>query len=86
MSYPDTAIDKISVELSGMAKAYAEKAAALARDPYFKEAIIKVSVAGFAWALYDAFDDKFSRLALNAEMKIQSAAIDRAVDGVDKTH
>jgi hypothetical protein len=86
VSYPDTAIDKISVELSDMAKAYAEKAATLARDPYFKEAIIKVSVSGFAWALYHAFDDKFSRLALNTEMKVQSAAIDRAVDGADKTH
>ena len=86
MSHPDTAIDKIGVELSGMAKAYAEKAAALARDPYFKEALIKVSVSGFAWALYHAFDDNLARLALNAELKVQSAAIDRAVGGAEKAH
>jgi hypothetical protein len=79
MTYPETTIDKISVELNGLAKAYAEKAAALANDPYFKEAVIKVSVSGFAWALYHAFDDDFSRLALNNELKIQSAAVDRAL-------
>jgi hypothetical protein len=38
MSYPNTDIDKISVELSSEAKKYAEKAAALATDPYFREA------------------------------------------------
>lgn len=84
MSYPDTAIDKLSVELGGLAKAYAAKAAALARDPYFKEAIMKVSVSGFVWALYHAFDDEFVRGALNNELKVQSAAIDRAVSGIDK--
>jgi hypothetical protein len=84
MSYPETAIDQISVELNGLAKSYAEKAAKLASDPYFKEAVIKVSVAGFAWALYHAFKDDFSRAALNHELKVQSAAIDRAVAPADK--
>lgn len=79
MSYPETEIDKISVELGQLAKEYAERAAKLASDPYFKEAVIKVSVAGFAWALYHAFDDELSRDALNKEMKVQSAVIDRAV-------
>ncbi len=81
MSYPDTPIDKISVELHGLSKAYAEKAAALARDPYFREAVVKASVSGFVWALYHAFEDDFDRSALNNELKIQSAAIDRAVAG-----
>jgi hypothetical protein len=84
MSYPETAIDQASVELNGLAKSYAEKAAKLASDPYFKEAVVKVSVAGFAWALYHAFDDEFSRAALNQELKIQSAAVDRAVAATDK--
>src|SRR5260370_24561872 len=47
MSYPNTDIDKISVELSSEAKKYAEKAAALATDPYFREAVLKVSVPEF---------------------------------------
>ncbi|HEY2033201.1 MAG TPA: hypothetical protein VGH02_05900 [Rhizomicrobium sp.] len=81
MSYPDTAIDKITVELHELAKAYADKAADLASDPYFKEAVMKSSVSGFVWALYHAFKDDFSRDALNHEMKVQSAAIDRAVGG-----
>jgi hypothetical protein len=84
MSYPETAIDQISVELNGLAKSYAEKATQLARDPYFREAVIKVSVAGFTWALYHAFKDEFSRAALNQELKVQSAAIERAVTPADK--
>jgi|tagenome__1003787_1003787.scaffolds.fasta_scaffold17538045_2 hypothetical protein len=81
MSYPDTDIDKISVELNGLAKAYATKATKLASDPYFKEAVMKSSVSSFVWALYHAFNDDFSRTALNHELKVQSAAIDRAVEG-----
>jgi hypothetical protein len=84
MNYPDTAIDKISVELGDLAKTYAAKAAALASDPYFKEAVVKVSVSGFIWALYHAFKDDHSKAALNLELKVQSAAIDRAVDGIEK--
>jgi hypothetical protein len=81
VTYPDTPIDEISAELSGLAKAYAKKAAALAREPYFREAVMKVSVSGFVWALYHAFEDDFSRHALNRELKVQSAAVDRATDG-----
>jgi hypothetical protein len=83
MSYPDTAIDKISVELSALAKNYAAKAAALASDPYFKEAIVKVSVSGFVWALYHAFEDDIARSALNDELKVQSTVIDRAINGLE---
>jgi len=87
VTYPSTAIDKVSVELHGLAKNYAEKAAALASDPYFKEAVMKASVSGFVWALYHAFKDDFARSALNRELKVQSAAVDRAVGGNDKaTH
>lgn len=82
MSYPSTPIDKLSVELHELAKAYAAKAEGLARDPYFREAIVKSSVSGFVWALHHAFkDDEFGRSALNQELKVQSAAIDRAVGG-----
>jgi hypothetical protein len=85
MTYPETEIDKVSVELHRLAKDYAERAAKLASDPYFKEAIVKVSVAGFVWALYHAFEDDFSRGALNHEMKEQSSAIDGAVGKVGKS-
>ena len=57
MSYPDTELDKINVELHRLSESYAQKAAALASDPYFREAVLKVSVSGFVWALYHAFED-----------------------------
>jgi hypothetical protein len=81
MSPPNADIDRISVELSGLAKDYAERAASLARDPYFREAVMKVSVSGFVWALYHAFEDDHARATLNNELKVQSAVIDRAVSG-----
>ena len=59
-----TAIDQIGSELHDMAKAYAEKAQELATDPYFQNAIVKVAVAGYVWALYDAFEDSLGRAAL----------------------
>jgi hypothetical protein len=77
-------IDKIASELHQSAKSYAEKAAGLAKDPYFREAVMKVSVSGFVWALYHAFKDDFARAALNQELKIQNAAVDRAVSGSEK--
>jgi hypothetical protein len=80
LSYPSTEIDKIGLELKTLAEAYAKKAEALASDPYFREAIVKVSVAGFVWALYDAFDEH-ERWMLNDELKVQSAAIDRVIVG-----
>jgi hypothetical protein len=86
MSSPDTDIDRISVELSSEAKKYAEKAAALARDPYFREAVVKASVSGFVWALYHAFEDDHARAALNNELKVQSVVIERAISGTEATH
>ena len=86
MTYPSTEIDKISVELHSHAEAYANKAAALASDPYFKEAIMKVSVSGFVWALYHAFDDAFSREALAHELKTQLAAVERTFGGTNPSH
>jgi hypothetical protein len=76
-----TAIDQIGLELHDVAKVYAEKAQELASDPYFRNAIVKVAVSGFVWALYDAFDDAFGRAALHEELKIQEAAVGRAIDG-----
>jgi hypothetical protein len=87
MTCPSTEIDKIGVELHEGAQEYARKAACLARDPYFKEAIVKASVSGFVWALYNAFDDEFARSALDHELKVQSAAIERALTSKDEnTH
>ena len=74
-----TAIDQIGLELAEMAKAYATKAETLASDPYFRDAVVKVSVSGFVWALYHAFDDDFARSALHEELKIQEAAVGRAI-------
>jgi hypothetical protein len=85
MSYPETAIDQVTVELHELAEAYAAKAAALATDPYFKEAVMKTSVSGFVWALYHAFGDPFARGALNHELKVQSAAVGRALGEADQT-
>lgn len=79
MTFQNTEIDKIGVELDELAERYAAKADALAKDPYFREALIKVSVSSFAWALYHRFEAVTERAVLDSEMKIQSAAISRAV-------
>jgi hypothetical protein len=84
MNYPPTEIDKIDLELHELAKDYASKAKDLASDPYFREAIMKVSVSGFVWALYHAFEDGQSRDALNHELKVQSATIDRMLEKSNK--
>jgi len=76
MSYPETAIDKVSFELADLAQKWAE---ALALDPYFREAIVKSAVSSFVWALYHAFTDPMDRAALDAELKTQSSAITGAV-------
>ena len=85
MSSQSTEINKIGRELHEAAQEYAKKAAALAGDPYFKEAIVKVSVSGFVWALYHVFEDDFARRALDHELKVQSAAVERAL-GSKGTH
>jgi hypothetical protein len=79
MTFPSTEIDKIGLELHELAKAYAEKAEGLAADPYFRDAIMKVAVSGFVWALYDAFDDR-GRAVLAEELVEQTNAVRRAVD------
>ncbi|MBA4012251.1 MAG: hypothetical protein C0481_10335 [Phenylobacterium sp.] len=80
MTYPETPLDKLSVELQADAEAYAAKVDGLARDPYFREAAVKVSVSGFVWALFHQFkDDPFARDALREELKMQGAAIERAL-------
>ncbi|WIY70698.1 hypothetical protein KB221_06665 [Aquidulcibacter paucihalophilus] len=79
MTFPSTEIDKIGLELHELAKAYAEKAAGLAADPYFRDAIMKAAVSGFVWALYDAFDDR-GRAVLAEELVEQTNAVRRAVD------
>ena len=78
-----TAIDQIGLELAAMSKAYADKAEALASDPYFREAVVKVSVSGFVWALYHAFNDDLDRAALHNELKVQAAALGRAIKAED---
>ena len=79
MTFPSTEIDKIGLELHELAKAYAEKAESLASDPYFREAVMKVSVSSFVWALYHAFDEQ-ARAVLADELLEQTSAVRRAVD------
>jgi hypothetical protein len=78
MTFPGTEIDKVGLELSELAKAYAERAEGLASDPYFRDAVMKVSVSNFVWALYHTFDDR-GRQILAEELTEQTAAICRAV-------
>ncbi len=79
MSITPTAIDRIGIELSELSQHYAQKAEALATDPYFREAVVKVSVSGFVWALYHAFSGPIERAALDAELRNQSAVISRSI-------
>ena len=81
MTYPQTDIDKIGLELHELATQYAAKADDLASDPYFREAVMKVSVSGFVWALFHAFTDDHSRTALAMELAVQCSAIERANAG-----
>jgi hypothetical protein len=75
-----TAIDQVGLELHEMARAYAEKAEKLASDPYFRDAVVKVSVSGFVWALYDAFSNDERLEVLRDELQEQWAAVGRAID------
>jgi len=79
MTYPETEIDKVGFELHQLTKAYAAKAETLASDPYFKDAVMKVSVSSFVWALYHATDER-GRAVLAEELIEQTAAVRRAVD------
>lgn len=79
MTYPQTEIDKVGFELHQLAQAYAEKAEGLASDPYFRDAVMKISVSSFVWALYDAADER-GRAVLAEELVEQTAAVRRAVD------
>ena len=79
MTYPSTEIDKIGLELHELAVAYAEKAESLASDPYFRDAVMKVSVSSFVWALYHSSDER-GRAVLADELIEQTAAVRRAVD------
>ena len=79
-TYPSTDIDKISVQLSEEAGAFAKNAENLAHDPYFRQAVVKCAVSAFVWRLYDAFNDDFGRAALLSELIDQTEAIRRAVD------
>jgi hypothetical protein len=81
MTYPQTEIDKIGYELDQLTEAYALKANDLASDPYFRAAVMKVSVSSFVWALFHAFTDDLCRLALAEELAIQQGAIERTTAG-----
>ena len=79
MTGPSTEIDKIGLELHELAEAYASKAESLASDPYFRDAVMKVSVSSFVWALYHAADER-GRAVLADELLEQTSAVRRAVD------
>jgi hypothetical protein len=75
-----SAIRRIEIELSEMARAYAAKAEKLATDPYFRDAVVKVSVSGFVWALYHAHAaDQRGLEVLHDELIEQAAAVGRAI-------
>lgn len=44
-------------EIANEANAFAVKVAALTKDPYFREAVVKMSICEIAWALVDSFPD-----------------------------
>jgi ligand-binding SRPBCC domain-containing protein len=79
-----TAIDQIGLELYELAQAYAAKAGSLASDPYFRDAIMKVSVSNFVWALYHTFAKDGRLEVLRDELIEQTAAVSRSLnsDGV----
>ena len=75
-----SSIRQAELELHELAQAYAAKAEALATDPYFREAVVKVSVSSFAWAFYDAFSgDTRNREVLRDELVEQAQAVGRAL-------
>jgi hypothetical protein len=75
-----TPIDQIGLELHETAQAYAAKAEGLASDPYFRDAVVKLSVSSFVWALYDTFSkDDRSLEVLRDELQEQWAAVDRQI-------
>ena len=75
-----TAIDQVGLELHEMARAYAGKAEQLASDPYFRDAVVKVSVSNFVWALYDAFSNDNRLEVLRDELLEQCEAVGRAIE------
>jgi ligand-binding SRPBCC domain-containing protein len=76
-----TAIDQIGLELHELAQKYAAKADSLASDPYFRDAVMKVSVSSFVWALYHAFAKDGRLEVLRDELIEQSSAVSRALSG-----
>jgi hypothetical protein len=75
-----SAIRQVELELHDMAQAYAARAEKLATDPYFRDAVVKVSVSSFVWALYHAHvSDSRSLEILRDELIEQGAAISRAI-------
>ena len=78
MSTPVSEIDKVSDELHALATAYAERAEGLASDPYFRDAVVRVAVSNFVWALFDKFDER-GRDVLCQELQEQTAAVERVV-------
>ena len=80
MTVERTEIDKNGLELYELAEAYARKADLLAADPYFRDAVMRVSVSSFVWALYHAnSSDERSLAVLSDELKVQCEAVERSV-------
>ena len=79
-------IRKIELDLHELAQAYAEKAASLATDPYFRDAIMKIAVSNFVWSLYHAHSsDSRSLEVLRDELIEQTAAVGRAISPQEAT-
>ncbi len=75
----DAPMDGVAAELYDLADQYAAKAEALADDPYFREAVIKVAVSHFSWAMYHTFQGVSDRWALDLELRNQAEAVGRSV-------
>ncbi|MDQ0462902.1 hypothetical protein QO010_000650 [Caulobacter ginsengisoli] len=77
IEHPTTDLDRVSLRISEMARAFAAEADGLASDPYFRDAVLKVSVSSFTWAMREAFDDR-SQYLLADELATQATAVRRA--------
>ena len=76
----ESPIRQVEIELDRMAQQYAAKIESMAVDPYFRDAVMKVAVSAFVWALYHAHSrDGRSLAVLRDELTEQCAAVTRCI-------
>lgn len=52
-------LDLVSDEILRLTREYVEKLDSLGSDPFFREAVVKLAIKEFSWALVQDFDDKY---------------------------